>query len=190
MATIVLIHSALGLTRHVHDWAEAFREDGHTVVTPDLFGGRTFDNLDDAMVLVDGEGLGHWVSVARDAVAGIEGPTIYAGFSLGGAVGEVLALTDPDAVGLAVLHGALSPHWFELTAWPAGLEAQLHYAADDPWVEDDENAAFLALAGDHCETFVYEGDGHLFGFEGWHEYDAEASHLMFERLGDFFATFD
>ncbi|PKQ27303.1 MAG: dienelactone hydrolase [Actinobacteria bacterium HGW-Actinobacteria-4] len=190
MTQVVLLHSALGLTQHVLDWAEALREDGHTVVTPDLFGGEVFGDLDAGVEKVDGEGFASFVAVARGQVAGLDGPRVYAGFSLGGGVAEVLALQDPQAVGLVVVTGAVSPAWFDITAWPAGLAAQLHAANGDPWLEPDENAALVALADGACEEFEYSTDGHLFAFEGWHEYDEDASHLLFERVSDFLAALD
>ncbi len=190
MTQIVLIHSALGLTTHVAQWAEILRADGHEVMTPDLFDGLTFGDLEAAVDHVDSEGMEHWVGRARDLTAPVEGPRVYAGFSLGGAVAEVLALTDPDAVGLVVMHGAVSPSWFGIDRWPIDLVAQLHYSARDPWVDGDDNEAFLALAGEACEEFTYPGDGHLFGFEGWHEYDEVASHDMYERVTEFLAELD
>ncbi len=191
MAQIVLIHSALGLTDHVHDWADMFRADGHDVVTPDLFGGRTFDDLDTAVDFVDTEGgPPAFVPQAVAQASRLKGPRVYAGFSLGGAVAEVLALTRDDAAGLVIMHGAMSPAWIGVTEWPNGLRAQLHYARNDAWVEPEENAAFLALAAGACEEFVYEGDGHLFAFEGWSEYDQNSAEQMFERVGDFLAEFD
>ena len=190
MATVVLIHSALGLTGHVRQWAEILEEDGHTVVTPDLFDGRSFTDLDAAVDHVDAEGMDHWVRRCRELVSSIEGPRVYAGFSLGGAVAEILALTDPDATGVVVMHGAIAPSWFEIDEWPVDLVAQLHYSANDSWVDADDNAAFLALAGDACEEFVYPGEGHLFAFEGWHEYDAEAAHRLHEHVTDFLSSFD
>jgi len=105
-------------------------------------------------------------------------------------VAEILALTRRDAAGLIVMHGALSPAWFGVDAWPPGLRAQLHVSEGDPWAEPEENEAFLDLAGAACETFAYPGDGHLFGFEGWHEYDEDASHRMFERVTEFLAELD
>ena len=191
MATVVLLHSALGLTQPVLDWADALREDGHVVVTPDLFNGETFTDIDAGVAKVDTTGgPPAFVDVAIHQSRGIPGPRVYAGFSLGAAVAEILALTRDDAVGLVVMHGAMSPAWFGATAWPDGLRAQLHIAADDPWADADDDAAFLALAGDHCETFVYPGDGHLFAFEGRGEYDADAAEAMFERVTDFLAEFD
>lgn len=191
MATVVLLHSALGLTHHVREWADSLRADGHHVVVPDMFGGETFHDTDTAVAFVDAEGgPPAFVSTVLSQTIDLDGPRIYAGFSLGGAVAEILALTRPESVGLIVMHGAMSPAWFGVEAWPDNLRAQLHYAADDPWVEADENEAFLALAGDQCETFIYEGDGHLFGFEGWEEYDADAAHEMHEHVTDFLAELD
>lgn len=186
MTALVLLHSALGLTHHVREWADALRADGHHVVTPDMFGGETFHDLDTGVAFVDAEGgPGTFTHAVLAQTIDLDGPRVYMGFSLGGAVAEILALTRPDAVGLVVVHGAMSPAWFGVDAWPDGLRAQLHYASHDPWVEEDENAAFLALAEDACDTFVYEGDGHLFAFEGWVEYDSEASHRLYEHVTDF-----
>lgn len=191
MTQIVLLHSALGLTDHVRAWADALRDEGHDLLVPDLFDGETFDDIDAGVEKVDAfGGPPAFVATALAQTAHLEGPRVYAGFSLGAAIAEILALTRGDASGLVVMHGAMSPAWFDATDWPADLRAQLHYAKDDPWVEDDENAAFMALAGDACEEFVYEGDGHLFAFEGWREYDADASHAMFERVTDFLAYLD
>lgn len=190
MTTLVLFHSALGLTRHVQDWAEAIRGDGHDVIVPDLFGGVTFADVDDAVAFVDAEGMNHWIDVARTRLARLEGPRVYAGFSLGGAVAQALALTDPDARGLVSMHSAANPAWFEVASWPTQLTAQLHYAEDDPWIESEEKCAFVDLADGACEVFEYPGNAHLFGFEGWHEYDSEFSHRMFERVTEFVAEFD
>ncbi len=191
MANVVLLHSALGLTSHVLDWADALREDGHAVVAPDLFDGETFTDIDAAVNKVDAAGgPPAFVDAAIAGSARLAEPRVYAGFSMGATVAEILALTRSDAVGLVLMHGAASPAWFDATTWPRNLRAQLHYAKDDPWIEGDENAAFLALANGRCEEFVYPGDAHLFAFEGWDEYDPEAADAMFERVTDFLATFE
>lgn len=191
MASVVLLHSALGLTAHVTDWAQALRDDGHDVVTPDMFGGLLFDDFGPAMEHVDSAGgAPAFVDVVLAQTRNLPGPHVYAGFSLGAAVAETLALTRPGAAGLVIMHGAMSPSWINVTVWPEGLRAQLHYARADAWAEPEENAAFMALAGDAAEEFVYEGDGHLFAFEGWREYDADAAERMFERVTDFLAEID
>ena len=47
MATVVLFHHVQGLTDGVLAFAEQLRAGGHTVHTPDLFEGRTFDTLEE-----------------------------------------------------------------------------------------------------------------------------------------------
>ena len=190
MATVVLFHSALGLTPGTLAFADALRSDGHTVHTPDLFEGKTFDAIDSGVELVDSVGLFGWVERAAAAVAPIKEPRVYVGFSFGAALGEVLALTAPKAQGVVIAHGALSPEWVKVTEWPAGLRAQLHTGAGDPWGEPDEDAAFLALAGDAAESFTYDVSAHLFAFPDWEEYDAEAGPLLLARVREFVATFD
>lgn len=191
MTTVVLLHSALGLTRHVHDWADALRSDGHHVETPDMFGGETFHDLDTAVTFADGEGGPP--AFTRPVIAqirDIDGPVVYAGFSLGAGVAQLLAMRREDAAGAVLMSGLVSPAWLEGEEWPAGLPAQLHRAAQDEWVTDDEAAALVAFTGGACEEFVYPGDGHLFGFEGWPDYDDEASHRMFEHVSDFLGGLD
>ena len=49
MATIVLYHHVLGLTPGVRALADALATAGRTVLTPDLFDGRTFASIDAGM---------------------------------------------------------------------------------------------------------------------------------------------
>ena len=49
MAEVVLFHHAQGLTPGVVAFADALRDAGHTVHTPDLFEGRTFGSIDEGM---------------------------------------------------------------------------------------------------------------------------------------------
>jgi dienelactone hydrolase len=48
---IVLFHSALGLRAVERDIAATLRDDGHDVVVPDLYGGRTADTLEHGLAL-------------------------------------------------------------------------------------------------------------------------------------------
>ena len=47
MSDVVLYHHVQGLTEGVRSFAEELRQAGHTVHTPDLFDGRTFDTLEE-----------------------------------------------------------------------------------------------------------------------------------------------
>lgn len=192
MATIVVFHSALGLTGGTREWAAALAARtaaaGHTVTTPDLFEGRTFADVDEAVEFVDGYGLPHWVRVAADATAGLTGPRIYVGFSFGAALAQVLALTNPDAAGLVLLSGAMAPSWFEIETWPAGLKGELHYATLDPWMEAEETEALLELADGALEVFEYEGARHLFAFSDYREFDAEPAAELLDRVAAHLGT--
>jgi dienelactone hydrolase len=46
VAEVVLFHHALGLTSGIVAFADVLRAAGHTVHTPDLFEGRTFDSIE------------------------------------------------------------------------------------------------------------------------------------------------
>ncbi len=60
MAEVVLFHHAQGLTPGVAAFADELRRAGHTVHTPDLFEGRTFETVD--------EGVAHAREVGFDEI--------------------------------------------------------------------------------------------------------------------------
>ncbi|WP_159450212.1 dienelactone hydrolase family protein [Demequina sp. NBRC 110056] len=191
MATIVLLHSALGLTSHVHAWADALREDGHVVETPDMFGGETFHDLDTAVAFADGQGgPPAFVHAVASQIRDMDGPVVYAGFSFGACVAQLLALHRDDAAAAVLVSGLITPEWIDGPAWPTGVPGQLHRTTGDEWCTADEAAALVAVSDGALEDVTYDGDAHLFAFEGWHEYDAEASHRLYERMTDFLASLD
>jgi dienelactone hydrolase len=57
MASIVLFHSALGLTAGTRKFADTLARDGHTVHTPDLFDGETFRTVEDGVRKRDALGI-------------------------------------------------------------------------------------------------------------------------------------
>ncbi|WP_061963326.1 dienelactone hydrolase family protein [Demequina aurantiaca] len=190
MTQVVLLHSALGLTEDVKEWADGLRGQGHEVHVPDLFDGDTFDSIDAGVDRVDSLGMVGHLERARELTAGVEGPRVYIGFSFGGALAQILALQEPDAVAAVVLHGAMSPAWFDITTWPTRLRMQLHYMSDDEWVEQDEVAALRALApAGAIDEFTYPGESHLYAFANFDDYDEQASELTFERIAEFLDGF-
>ena len=46
MTEVLLFHHALGLTPGITAFADELRRAGHTVHTPDLYDGRTFESLE------------------------------------------------------------------------------------------------------------------------------------------------
>jgi dienelactone hydrolase len=58
MARVLLFHHALGLTRGIRQFADELRGAGHTVHTPDLFEGRTFDEIESGVGYAEEVGFG------------------------------------------------------------------------------------------------------------------------------------
>ncbi|CAM5719162.1 Dienelactone hydrolase OS=Streptomyces albaduncus OX=68172 GN=FHS32_003432 PE=4 SV=1 [Streptomyces griseoloalbus] len=91
MAEVVLFHHVRA-DPGVVAFADELRAAGHTVHTPDLFDGRTFDSLDEGA-----EFAGQVAMAARGVRAADPLPrdVVYAGFSLGALPAQKLAQTQP-----------------------------------------------------------------------------------------------
>lgn len=191
MAQIVLFHSAYGLRPAVHAAAERLRGAGHTVHTPDLFDGRTFDGIEAGLAYQ--EELGGSDELLRRAVTAVaplaDGGLVYAGFSLGGSLAQNLALADEKARGLLLLHGTSDLREDAATDIPV----QLHVAEPDPFeTEDWLNAWYLQMrkAGADVEVHRYRGAGHLFTDAELADYDVEAAERAWAVALDFVAECD
>jgi dienelactone hydrolase len=184
MAEILLFHHAQGLTAGVLSFAQTLRDAGHTVHTPDLYEGRTFDDLDEGVAFASGVGFDTILERGRQASEGLPAELVYAGFSLGVMPAQLLAQTRPGAVGALLLHGCI---WAsEFGEWPAGLPAQIHAMDADPWFAEDggdiDAARELAAAQPTVELFLYPGDRHLFTDSSLPAWDEAASALLLERV--------
>ena len=173
--TIVLFHSMYGLRPAVTEAADRLREAGHEVHTPDLFDGRTADGAEEGMRIKDEIGREELLHRAVAAAAPYsDRGLVYAGFSLGGAIAQNLALGDERTRGLLLLHGTSDIADDAATDIPV----QLHVADPDPFEPDDWlNAWYLRMrkAGADVEVHRYRGAGHLYTDPGLPDYDAEAS---------------
>jgi dienelactone hydrolase len=69
LAEVVVFHHALGLTDSVRRFAEALRDAGHTVHTPDLYEGRMFHTVEDGMA--HSEAIGGPMAVVDRARAAV-----------------------------------------------------------------------------------------------------------------------
>lgn len=187
MTEVVLFHHARGLTPGVVAFADALRGAGHTVHTPDLFEGRTFDTIDEGVAHARETGfdevIGRGVRAVQDLPAGL----VYGGFSLGVLPAQALAQTRPGARGALLLHGCVPVAEFG-SAWPAGVPVQVHAMDADPFFVGDgdiEAARELVKQADDGELFLYPGEQHLFADSSLSAYDAAATALLTQRVLEF-----
>lgn len=183
MSTIALFHSAIGLDEGVHRLAEALRADGHTVHTPDLFEGRTFDTVAAGAAHRDAVGIATLMERAAAAMAELPNDVVYIGLSMGAATAQWLALTRPGARAVVLLHGAVPLAMLGVERWPADLPTQVHCASDDPFVERADVEALAQSAA--VEAFFYPGDAHFFDMGPWRGQHVELATQMTARIRAF-----
>jgi dienelactone hydrolase len=188
MTEIVLYHHVQGLTEGVRSFADTLRDAGHTVHTPDLFDGRTFDTIEEGMAFAREAGFGALVERGLAAAQGIRPDAVYAGFSFGVMVAQQLAQTRPGAGGALLMSGCLPVSEFG-DAWPEGVPVQVHGKDGDSFfAEDLEAAQALVESTDQAELFLYPGEEHLFADSSLPGYDAAAAALLTERVLSFVDT--
>jgi len=183
MAEVVLFHHAQGLTPGVIGFAEELRGEGHTVHTPDLYEGRTFDTLDQGIAHAEEIGFGEVLERGVRAVQALPAELVYAGFSLGVLPAQRLAQTRPGARGALLCYSCVPVSEFG-SAWPDGVPVQVHGMDADPiFVGEGDIDAARALVdeADDAELFLYPGDQHYFADSSLPSYDAEATTLLLDR---------
>ncbi len=189
MSEVVLFHHALGLTPGVTAFADALRAAGHTVHTPDLFDGQTFDTIPEGMAHVGQVGFDEVVARGEAAAGSLPAAVVYAGFSLGVVVAQKLAQTRPGARGALLCYSCVPMSYFG--PWPDGVPAQVHGMDADPFFVDEgdlDAARELVATVADAELFLYPGDQHYFADSTQPGYDAAAAALLTERALAFLAA--
>jgi len=191
MAEVVLFHHAQGLTPGVVAFADELRGAGHTVHTPDLFGGRTFGSIEEGMRYAEEIGFpDEVIERAARAVEELPAELVYAGFSLGEVPAQKLAQTRPGARGALLFYSCVPVSAFA-SAWPEGVPVQVHGMDADPIFvgEGDIDAAReLVNQAENAELFLYPGDKHYFADSSLPSYDPDATALLTRRVLDFLST--
>lgn len=188
MAEILLFHHAQGLTPGVTAFADELRDAGHTVHTPDLYDGRTFDALTEGVAHAQSEGFTELSSRAVREAEDLPRALVYIGMSLGVAPAQELAMTRDGARGALLLHACL-PHTEFAPDWPEGVPVQIHGMEHDSEFDNGWDLpaaqAIVDAVPEQAELFVYPGDQHLFADRSLASYDADATTLLTARVLDF-----
>ncbi|WP_405736436.1 dienelactone hydrolase family protein [Streptomyces sp. NBC_01537] len=188
MTEVVLFHHSQGLTPGVAAFADELRAVGHTVHTPDLFDGRTFNSLEEGQGYVEELGFGEITERGVRAAELLPQDAVYAGFSLGVLPAQKLAQTRAGARGALLFHACIPVSEFG-AAWPNSVPVQVHAKEADPFFAEDIDAA-RALVSDRAdaEMFLYPGDQHLFADNSLASYDPDAAKLLTQRAIEFLGS--
>jgi len=188
VAEVLLFHHAQGQTEGFHAFAGELRRAGHTVHTPDLFDGRTFGSIDEGLAYVEElGGFGEIVHRAGAAAAELPEAVVYAGFSLGVAPAQMLAMTRPGARGALLMYSCVPIAEFG-GEWPADVPVQIHGMDADPYFVgegDVEAAREIAATAPRAELFLYPGDQHYFADSSLPSYVPQAAALLLQRVLEF-----
>ena len=186
MAEVLLFHHAQGLTPGIVAFADELRAAGHTVHTPDLFDGRTFDSLEAGMAHAKVLGFDTILERGVHMADDLPSELVYAGMSLGEMTAQKLAQTRPGARGALLFYSAIpiTGEW-AFGPWPDGVPVQIHGMDNDPIFvgEGDIDAAReIVEKVEDAELFLYPGDQHYFADSSLPSYDAEATALLTKRV--------
>ncbi len=190
MAEVLLFHHAQGQTPGFHAFADELRQAGHTVHTPDLFGGRTFGSIEEGVAYArELGGFGALIETKVQAAQKLPAGLVYAGFSAGVLPAQKLAQTRAGAKGALLFYSCVPVSEFG-EAWPQSVPVQIHGMDADPYFADEgdlDAARELVASAEQAELFVYPGDQHYFADSSLPSYDAPAAALLTRRVLDFLA---
>lgn len=186
MARLILFHHALGLTDGVRSFADELRKAGHTVETPDLYGGRTFRTVSDGVDYARSIGMEviaeRGVEIARHHEVGF----FVAGFSLGVLASQKTAQTLPGVAGAISYYGTVAPSVFGGNRL-VGVPLQVHLGEFDELAVEDLDSARELASSPNVELFVYPTSGHLVADIDSPDYDAAIAATIVERTLAFLA---
>ncbi len=172
---LVMVHEWWGITKHIHDEARKFAEQGYTAFIADMYGdAKTADNPKDAgalsgSVMKDAKAMEARFNAARDQLA--RQPTVdparigAVGYCFGGAVVLNMARAGADLAAVAGFHASLG---LNTPAPPPGtVKAKLLVlnGADDPFVKREQYDVFkrdLDAAKADYRVIEYPGAVHAF----------------------------
>jgi dienelactone hydrolase len=172
---IVMVHEWWGITKHIHDEAKNFAQQGYTVLIADMYGdAKTADNPKDAgalssSVMKSPSVMEQRFNAARDQLvkqASVNPQQIGAvGYCFGGAVVLNMARTGADLAAVAGFHASLGLNTPAPAPGTVKAKILILNGADDPFVKREQYDAlkkdFDAAKVDY-RVIEYPGAVHAF----------------------------
>lgn len=189
MVEVLLFHHARGQTPGFHEFAEELRGAGHTVHTPDLVEGRTFESIEAGVAYAEEVGFDSVIERGVAAAQSLPAELVYIGFSLGVLPAQALAQTRPGARGAVLVYSCV-PHREFSEEWPRGVPVQIHGAEFDPIFTEEgdlDAARDLVDATDDATLFLYPESEHYFADSSLESYRPASAALLTSRVLDFLA---
>ena len=180
MALIVLFHSVYGLRPVEVRVAAQLRACGHSVITPDLYGGLVADTIEEGFALAERVGWAAITGRARAVLDAQSGDVVLAGISMGASVVEALLPDRARIAGVLLWHGLADIP----TTARSGLPLQVHLADPDPYFPGERVARWTDAVGAGpaaAEVFLYPRVGHFFTDAALPDYDPSAAAVAWER---------
>ncbi|HKX71500.1 MAG TPA: dienelactone hydrolase family protein [Acidimicrobiales bacterium] len=184
---VLVLHAWWGLTPFFKGVCERLADAGFVALAPDLYGGRTTDDPDEAKALLAEADMDATLRLVRSSVYALRGmpatpdaPVGVLGFSMGASWALWLASRVPDLVGATVVfYGSQN-----IDMAPARSPFLGHFAETDAFVDDDELTlleADLRLLDKDVTFHRYPGAGHWFFESDRPAYDEAAAALAWDR---------
>lgn len=188
---VLVLHAWWGLTPFFKGVCDRLADAGFVALAPDLYGGHTSDDPDEAKALLAEADMDATLRLVRSSVYALRGmpatpdaPVGVLGFSMGASWALWLASRVPDLVGATVVfYGSQN-----IDMAPARSPFLGHFAETDAFVDDDELTlleADLRLLDKDVTFHRYPGAGHWFFESDRPAFDEAAAELAWDRTIDF-----
>ena len=172
---IILVHEWWGITKHMHNEARRFAQEGYTVLIADMYGdAKTADNPKDAGALAGGvmknpKVMESRFNAARAELAkqpDVDGGKIGAsGYCFGGAVVINMARAGADLAAVAGFHASLGLNTPPPAPGTVKAKVLVLNGADDPFVKPEQYAALkkdMEAANADYRVVEFPGAVHAF----------------------------